>query len=125
MALPERDEEYLRDKGYNWRLLVGPGEQLLILHDYPLPADKYTPSTVDLLIRIPAGYPAHNPDMFFVAQPVQRRGGGQPLNVSPAMINNAPWYQWSRHYPAGAWRPGVDGLESYLRAVRTELEKGL
>ena len=124
MALPDRDEAYLADKGYTWELIPNSREQLLILREYELPPGKYTPSTVDLLIRMPAGYPSHNPDMFFVAQEVRRLTGDAPLAVTVVTINNSRWFQWSRHYPSGVWRPGIDSLESYLRAVRTELEKG-
>jgi hypothetical protein len=124
VALPEQDEVYLQEKQYHWELIPDAGEQLLIVRGYELPAGKYTPSVVDLLIRIPAGYPAHNPDMFFIVQVVQRVDGTAPTAVTPTTINGATWHQWSRHYPPGLWRPGIDGLETYLHAIRTELEKG-
>ena len=124
MALPERDEEYLRDKQYDWTLQPAPNEQLLVLQGYRLPDGRYRPEIVDLLIRIPAGYPQTHPDMFFIRQPVKLAGGSQPLNVAMTTINGEQWHQWSRHYQAAMWRPGIDGLATYLRAVRTELEKG-
>lgn len=125
MPLPEQDETFLRAKGYEWELQPGANEQLLIIHNYHLPADKYTPAKVDLLVRIPAGYPTANPDMFFTAQAVRKVNGELPKSVTPAPINGVTWYQWSRHYPPNTWRPGIDGLDSYLRLVRQELERGI
>ena len=93
MALPEQDEVYLQEKQYHWELTAGAGEQLLILRGYKLPAGKYTPSIVDLLIRIPAGYPTHSPDMFFIAQVVQRVDGAAPTAVTAATIDGATWRQ--------------------------------
>lgn len=124
MALPEQDEAYLREKGYLWELVATGGEQLLILHGYELPPDKYAPSVVDMLIRIPAGYPMVFLDMFFIAQEVRKTDGTFPTNISQLALNGGTWHQWSRHYGAGAWRPGIDGIETHLRAVRTELERG-
>jgi E2/UBC family protein E len=31
------------------------------------------------------------------------------------------WQRWSRHFQAGQWRSGIDGLESYLALIRQEL----
>lgn len=122
--LPEDDESYLATLPHDHEIVACGGEQLLILRGYPLPEGRYAPAVVDLLIRIPAGYPNANPDMFFVDRPVLRADGGVPNGVAPTTINDQQWFQWSRHYPAGAWRVGVDGMETYLRAIRTELEKG-
>lgn len=124
MALPERDEEYLRDKQYDWTLRSAPSEQLLVLQGYQLPEGKYQPEIVDLLIRIPAGYPQTHPDMFFIRQAVTLASGSLPLNVAMTTVNGENWHQWSRHYQSAMWRSGIDGLATYLRAVRTELEKG-
>lgn len=122
--LPEDDEIYLASLPCRHEVLALGSEQLLILRDYTLPEGRYTPEAVDLLIRVPAGYPNANPDMFFIDRPVQRTGGGTPQSVTATTINGQQWFQWSRHYPGGAWRAGIDGIETYLRAVRTELEKG-
>jgi hypothetical protein len=125
MPLPEADETFLNSKGHSWELQAGRKEQLLIIHDYALPEGRYNPSLVDILIKIPSGYPNANPDMFFIAQKVARADGTPPQNVTETPINGGTWHQWSRHYPANLWRAGIDGLESYMLAVRKELEKGL
>jgi len=33
------------------------------------------------------------------------------------------WQRWSRHFQAGQWRSGIDGLESYLALIRHELAR--
>ena len=35
------------------------------------------------------------------------------------------WQRWSRHFSHGQWRPGIDGLESYLALIRRDLERSL
>jgi len=32
------------------------------------------------------------------------------------------WQRWSRHFAAGQWQSGVDGLESYIALMRAEFE---
>lgn len=125
MPLPEVDEEFLRDKEYQWELQQAGNEQLLIFRNYSLPASKYTPHVVDLLVKIPAGYPVTNPDMFFIAQNVLKVDGTTPQSVTQTAINGGTWHQWSRHYPPNTWRSGIDSLESYMLVVRKELEKGI
>ncbi|MEO8608832.1 MAG: E2/UBC family protein [Chloroflexota bacterium] len=125
MPLPEPDEEFLRDKGYQWELQSAGNEQLLIFHNYALPTGKYTLEVVDLLVKIPAGYPTTNPDMFFLAQNVLKVDGTIPQSVTQTSINSGTWNQWSRHYPPNTWRAGIDGLESYMLVVRKDLEKGI
>ena len=124
MALPERDEVFLQSTFPNWEILPNDSEQLLVIHDYAFPQGRYQPGCVDLLIRIPAHYPMANPDMFFIQQAVAKSDGTAPQSVSQTTINGSGWFQWSRHYQQGTWRPGIDGLQTYFRAIRTELEKG-
>jgi hypothetical protein len=31
------------------------------------------------------------------------------------------WQRWSRHLDPSIWRSGIDGLESYVRLLKTEL----
>jgi hypothetical protein len=35
------------------------------------------------------------------------------------------WQRWSRHFAAGQWQSGIDGLESFLALVRRELERSV
>jgi hypothetical protein len=35
------------------------------------------------------------------------------------------WQRWSRHFVAGQWKSGIDGLESFMALVRRELEKSV
>jgi hypothetical protein len=125
MPLPEYDEAFLIGRSYTWDLVAAPSEQLLIIRNYQLPEGKYRPAVVDLLVRIPAGYPTSNPDMFYMAQAVNKSDGSLPQAVTETNINGSIWHQWSRHYPSGTWRAGIDTLENYMVAVWKELEKGI
>jgi hypothetical protein len=31
------------------------------------------------------------------------------------------WQRWSRHFSAGQWQSGIDGLESYLALIQREV----
>ena len=36
-------------------------------------------------------------------------------------FNNKEWQRWSRHSPKNNWRPGTDGLHTYIKKVETAL----
>lgn len=100
------------------------GEVHLIIHDYDFPA-AYLPRKADLLIILPAGYPNAHPDMFWTYPDVKRANGAWPVNSDQHQAyGDRNWQRWSRHYQ-GQWRAGIDGLRSYLAAVRTEVAKGV
>jgi hypothetical protein len=76
------------------------------------------PPTVDLLLKLPAGFPTAAPDMFWVTPALQLEGGRVPRGCGSAeQYNGRCWQRWSRHIAAD-WRPGIDGLGTYLAYVR-------
>lgn len=76
------------------------------------------PETVDLLVKLPAGFPTSGPDMFWVSPAITIVGRGAPQGCgSPHTWAGVTWQRWSRHIGAG-WRPGVDGLGTYLGYIR-------
>ena len=122
--LPEIDVEFLREKGFVFETIREGGFVNLVIRDCPLPP-VYKPSVVDLLIRLPAGYPNVNPDMFWTRPTVSLVNGGAPplaANVQET-YNGVPWQRWSRHI--NGWRLGIDGLRSFWASTRRELDKGL
>jgi hypothetical protein len=122
--IPESDREFLQGKGFEYDIEQADGFVHLIIHRFELPA-AYTPRTCDLLIRLPAGYPNANPDMFWTRPDVRLLGGGTPLNADHRQDFNALiWQRWSRHFPDGRWRPGIDGLDTFVAAIRRELAVG-
>jgi hypothetical protein len=121
--LSEGDEAYLKARGLDYEV-IGEGQMFsLIIRGYRLP-DGYEPDRVDLLLRLPCGFPDAAPDMFWT-HPVVAYGGGAapPATQDRLEYIGRTWQRWSRHL-AVAWRPGIDNLQSYLRLIRTDLEKG-
>ena len=123
--LPEVDTKFLNDKGQRYTLGAEGGVVNVILHEYELPA-AYIPQFCDLLVRIPVGYPNANPDMFWTSPDVRCRNGNYPKTAdAPETYAGRNWQRWSRHLPPGTWRPGTDSIQTFLRAIRKELEKGI
>lgn len=123
--LPEIDRDYLESKGYEYEVSPLGGETHLVLHNYEFP-EAYAPRQADLLIILPAGYPNANPDMFWTCPDVKLVNGSWPTaSQYHHTYGTRSWQRWSRHFPAGTWRPGVDTIRTYLASIRRELEKGI
>lgn len=125
-ALLESDAQYLDSKGYEYSANQDSnGSLLVIIHDFPLSA-AYTPSRCGLLIKLPAGYPNANPDMFWTRPDVKLQNGAWPRSSEVReVLNGVSWQRWSRHLTASAWRPGTDCIQTFLAAIRRELLKGI
>jgi len=119
--LPERDIRYLDDRGYVYELSADQGMSCLVVHDWPLPAGL-SPGRVDLLLRLSPGYPDVAPDMWWFSPHVTCQSG-QPIQATQVTEGylGQTWQRWSRHLPAGVWRSGVDGLESYFAVIRADV----
>jgi hypothetical protein len=121
--LSEGDEAYLQERGLDYEVIPEGQMFSLIIEGFRLPAG-YQPDVVDLLLRLPGGFPDAAPDMFWTHPVVSYVGGGIPPATTERLnYNGRIWQRWSRHL-ALAWRPGVDNLQTYLRLIRTDLEKG-
>jgi hypothetical protein len=75
-----------------------------------------------LLILIPSQYATTKLDSFYTIPHLKRADGSDPQNAN----NNSPlfkrsWQFWSRHLNNDEWRVGIDGFETYLQYVRSEL----
>lgn len=122
--LPEFDQNYLQEKDFSFREVASNGHKGLIISDYILPEGKYDRDQVDLLILLPKGYPDITPDMFYLFPAVVLMPGKQTAKAANVKFNfeNKEWQRWSRHSPAPNWRPGIDGLHTYLKKVETALQ---
>jgi hypothetical protein len=92
----------------------------VIFPGWSLPAGLSVTRT-DVLLRLAAGYPDIPPDMWWTNPEVLRADG----TVIPATEVREPyfgrtWQRWSRHFQAGQWQSGIDGLESYLALMRAQ-----
>ncbi|MFP1155601.1 E2/UBC family protein [Mycobacterium sherrisii] len=116
-VLREQDREFLDSTGLVHAITVDGGFANVVLDNFSTAAGL-SPAAVDLLLRLPFGFPDAAPDMFWLAPNVTKDDGGQipGTEVTETWVNR-PWQRWSRHI-AQQWRPGVDNLETYLAYVR-------
>ena len=119
--LADVDREYLEKAGLPYELTLEGQTVLLVLTDYKLPVG-YVPQAVDMLLRLPLGFPDVPPDMYWLHPFVAYADGSTPPATDvQEVIGDRTWQRWSRHL-AHAWRPGIDCLQTYLRLIRTDLE---
>jgi hypothetical protein len=119
--LPESDREFLDEKGYAYDVQQGGGDVYVLIMEFNLP-EAYSPRCCTLLLKLPAGYPNANPDMFWTAPTIQLACGGAPVAAQVVeILMGQAWQRWSRH--TSSWRPGIDNIQTKLRAVVSELAK--
>lgn len=86
--------------------------------------EGYDRQQVDLLVRLPSGYPDLPPDMWWFDPPVRLANGTTvPATEATEQHLGRTWQRWSRHFQPGQWKSGVDGLESYVALIREELTR--
>ena len=121
--LSDGDEAYLRRRGFDYEVIEEGQMFSLIIRGFRLP-EGYEPPVVDLLLRLPGGFPDAAPDMYWTHPTVRYLTGEAPPATGNRLdYQGRTWQRWSRHL-AVAWRPGIDNLQTYLRLIRTDLEKG-
>lgn len=122
MKLPSRDAQYLNQSGIAYRTFDdGTGMLSVELLDFPLPTGLNSHSA-NVLLRLSSNYPDSPPDMWWTI-PHLTTGGGDTIAATELVetYDGRSWQRWSRHLHPGAWRPGVDSLESYIQLLRIEL----
>lgn len=121
MKLPDCDQEFLQRAGIAYRVFEDSDMLNVELIDFSLPPGLTAPSA-NVLFRLSPSYPDVAPDMWWVIPQLGRAGGGGiPATESIELYDGRQWQRWSRHLDPGAWRSGIDGLESYVRLLRNEL----
>ena len=93
----------------------------VVMPRWPLPNGLDRGAT-DLLVRLTPGYPDIPPDMWWFS-PAVRMWNGTALPATEVVETylGRQWQRWSRHLNHGQWKPGVDGLASYLALIRQDL----
>lgn len=121
--LPDNDSEYLRGNGLEFEAQLEGSMISLVIKRFALPAG-YQPSEVDLLLRLPVQFPQVPPDMFWTDPIASYTNGGIPpqTQVREPHVGRM-WQRWSRHFGRSQWRPGTDDLRTYLRLIRSTLER--
>jgi hypothetical protein len=92
------------------------GWVFVVISNYELPAG-FVPNRVDLLVKLPPGFPDSAPDMFWVHPEVRAPNGAIPKATSPERLLGKNWQRFSWHLAAGAWKPGVSELRDFLRCI--------
>ena len=88
----------------------------LVISDYALPAG-FTPERVQLLVKLPPGFPDAAPDMFWVRPAVRTDDGCRPRSTCSERLLGDEWQRFSWHLAPGAWKPGISSLRGFLRCV--------
>lgn len=96
----------------------------IIISGYQLPTG-FDHATVDMLVRLPPGFPDAAPDNFWIAPEIRSaRTGAFPRNADRTENHHGrTWQFFSRHLSATPWRPGIDDLRSWLNIIRRSLEE--
>lgn len=92
------------------------GWTFVVISNYELPAG-FAPNRVDLLVKLPPGFPDAAPDMFWVRPEVRAPNGTVPKSTSPEHLLGKSWQRFSWHLAPGAWKPGVSELRDFLRCI--------
>jgi hypothetical protein len=122
--LLDDDEQFLKEKGYSYTTALESSIVHVVIKGFPFPV-TYKPTEADLLIRLPAGYPQANPDMFWTRPDVTLASGAAPQAATThETYLGQSWQRWSRHW-GNAWRAGLDTLRTFIAAVQAELMRGV
>lgn len=120
--LPQNDRDALIARSLEYTVSAAGGVTCVVIRNYPIPAGLNC-RAADLLLRLSAGYPDVQPDMWWFSPAISRSDGRQIAATQSIESHlGRQWQRWSRHLPAGAWKSGIDSLESYLALVNRELE---
>ena len=123
MPLPEVDLAFLIERGIAHETTEADGMTCVVFPGFQLPDGLDRPNA-DLLVRLPALYPDVAPDMWWFDPGVHMANGGAiQATESVEQHLGRSWQRWSRHFEAGQWQSGIDGLESYLALITRELAK--
>jgi hypothetical protein len=126
VLLAGEDQQHLQDKGYDFAVAQNAGFICVLIRNFML-ASRYTPTTCDVLLRLPPNFPMAKPDMFWTNPHVRLTNGSYPpqADVFDVNFDGRQWQRWSRHLDSAQWRPGKDNLRTFLGIIRRELQEGL
>jgi hypothetical protein len=114
----------LRDAGIDAaRAAIHPqpgGWSFLVISGYKLPGG-FQPAGVDLLVKLPPGFPDAQPDMFWVYPAVKTSAGTLPRATCIEKLLGKDWQRFSWHLAGGAWQPGSSTLRDFMRCIAARL----
>jgi len=117
----ERELTRLRDGGQAAQQISGNGRLFVLYKSVPTGGAKYgLPETTDVIVPVPAGYPAAHIDLagLPVGSPFLVRVRGGQNNQGTVQINGQQWQLASYHPHNGgggpAWDQTKHGFDTYL-----------
>ncbi len=121
MSLPRTDAAFLADRGIAYTATLDAGMICVVLSNWQVPIG-YNRQAVDLLLRLPPGFPDVPPDMWWV-DPALALADGRAVEATQLteVYLGRSWQRWSRHFGSGQWQPGADNIESFLARIRGEM----
>ena len=120
----EEDEECLAARGFTWESVIENNTKWLIVHGYPIP-EGYNHRAPYAALRIPPSYPDDQIDMAYFFPALALVNGKTIKQLSLHALDGKQYQQWSRHRPAGTWRPGLDNVCTHLLQVDSWLQREL
>lgn len=102
---------------------LGSGGHLITVPNYKMPPGR-SRDLVTILFLAPPGYPAAQPDCFWI-EPVgiRLKNGDTPQNTNdsnqiPGVGPRGTWFSWH----VQQWNPNQDTLATYLKVIRQRLK---
>jgi hypothetical protein len=123
--LPQEDRKFLDACGFKWETILNGNEQWLLLHDFPIPGG-YNVEKATAAVLIVAGYPDSPLDMIYFKPSLARLDNRPIPNLTPRIIDNQDFQQWSRHRTGeNPWQPGDDCISTHLSLANHYLKNEL
>lgn len=92
------------------------GWSFLVISGYEIPG-RFQPQAVELLVKLPPGFPDAQPDMFWVHPAVKTASGALPKATCIERFLGKDWQRFSWHLSPGAWQPGISTLRDFMRCI--------
>ncbi len=115
----EDDVEAANETGVIARLITGGAQNYVEVRDIIVPSPPWGNSRADILIAVPATYPAGGLDAFYLGLPFTHSSGSIPNQQQAVSIEGRNWVLISWHYhESRPWNPLQDDLTTHLQHCR-------
>jgi Prokaryotic E2 family E len=119
--LPRGDDAFLSERFPRSEVSLDGGMICVVVPEWELPSG-FTVAKADLLVRLSAGFPDVQPDMWWMSPAIELASGRAiPATELRETYLGRSWQRWSRHLPPGLWNASTDGIHTYLAQIRTVL----
>lgn len=113
------DVKEYQEAGATARLFSFNGQTYVEVNHIRIPSPPWNKRHADILIAVPATYPAGGLDAFYVRMPIAHESGDVPRKQNMLEINGDQWLLISWHYhPNKPWNPAQDDLVTHVEQCR-------